>query len=160
MRYILVLLIVWTGCGITPSGYWNLKYGIKQDKSVPYVTTQTDIHKGVNIIVDGFAECFEKRVDQYFDGVIFKFSDEIAPSPSTGILNTVVKYNNAVGSGFQIGKTMLVAWRGKLFRSAVAHELMHYLGRVIDSAPDPNHQIIKYWNCVKRINGRLKEANL
>lgn len=72
-------------------------------------------------------------------GVTLEWSGVIAPSPSTGVLYTVVVYKGVLYSGVTVGLYIRVAWRGKISRSAFAHELGHVIGQVLLGDGDAGH---------------------
>lgn len=67
------------------------------------------------------------------------WSGVVAPSPTTGVLNTVVVYQGNLYSGLTVGNKVMVAWRGKISRSALAHELCHVVGVGILGDPNKDH---------------------
>jgi hypothetical protein len=81
----------------------------------------------------------EVKVRQALSSVTVEWWDKIAPRPSTGEINTVVVDNNMVYSGLTVGTLCKVAWRGKLWRSAFCHELLHIIGRALLGSDDPMH---------------------
>ena len=95
------------------------------------------------------------------NGVTVEWWDKIAPRPSTGELNTVVVSNNQVYSGLTIGKTCLVAWRGKIYRSAFCHELLHVIAREVLGDADPSHSNDLLWKVItKEANTRLTKEDI
>jgi hypothetical protein len=124
---------------------WNSKtktsFGLKiNDNKVPGLPTKETYERALVLFVEECAKKFDEvKVRQALSSVTVEWWDKIAPRPSTGEINTVVVDNNMVYSGLTVGTLCKVAWRGKLWRSAFCHELLHIIGRALLGSDDPMH---------------------
>lgn len=163
MKYLALLLLLCAGCPFTSMGDKPLKYGAHLNtQNVPYAMSRTNLFDLMDTLVAGFKECnLGWDPENGFDGVKIEWSDKVCPEYSTGNLNTCVDIGDKqIYNGIQAGATMKVAWRGKVYRTALVHELVHYFGKLFDGRPDPSHRIPEYWKCEQLVNMRLKERNL
>lgn len=86
-------------------------------------------------------------------GITIIWWDKIVPRPVTGELNTAVVYNGIAYSGLTTRDGVCrVAWRGKIFRSAFIHELMHVVAGKLIGDWDENHKIEKVWAVEEEVN--------
>ena len=147
---------------------WNKKtetsFGLKIDfRKLPGLPSKDTHERALTMFVEECAKKFdETKVRQALSAITVEWWNDIAPSPSTGALSTVVVNNGAVYSGLTIGtKLCKVAWRGKLWRSAFFHELLHVVATVILGTDDPNHQNTLVWKDLEpAANARLVAEQL
>lgn len=100
-------------------------------------------------------------VRKAFNGVTVEWWDRIAPRPSTGELNTVVVHDGMIYSGLTLGSICKVAWRGKIYRSAFCHELLHVIARAVLGDPDASHSNDLLWQTIEGgVNGILKKEDI
>jgi len=92
--------------------------------------------------------------------VKLEWSGVVAPSPSTGVLTTVVVYGGVLYAGLNVGNFVMVAWRGKISRSALVHELCHVVGANILGDPNPNHTNVALAQLEQDTNIRLGTLGL
>lgn len=136
--------------------------GCKIDRrKIPGLPTDTVHDQALKILVDKFAEKLKlEDIKDAISKVTVEWWNDIAPSPSTGVLNTVVTNNGQIYSGLTVGLICKVAWRGKIYRSAFAHEFAHVIGGKLLDDWDPNHNISLLWNTVKVINEELRKEDI
>lgn len=136
--------------------------GVKIDRrKIPGLPSDDDHSKAINIVIDECTKVFDKqKVEESIKKITIEWWNDIAPSPSTGILNTVVVYNDQIFSGLNIGNLCKVAWRGKMFRSAFAHEILHVIGQDILNDPDGDHNNQQLIDLERSINVALTSVNL
>lgn len=122
-------------------------FGLKIDSNkVPGLPTAGVYERALALLVEECAKKLdEAAVRRALSTVTVEWWDKIAPRPSTGELNTVVVSDDAVYSGLTVGSTCKVAWRGKLYRSAFCHEILHVVGASVLGDADPNHQSAILW---------------
>lgn len=100
-------------------------------------------------------------VKKALKGVTIEWWDRIAPRPSTGELNTVVVYDGMVYSGLTIGRICKVAWRGKIYRSAFCHELLHIISGKVLGDSDAAHANDLLWQSIAgSVKGLLQEEDI
>lgn len=87
-------------------------------------------------------------VKKALSSVTIEWWDRIAPRPSTGELNTVVVHDDMVYSGLTLGSTCKVAWRGKIYRSAFCHELLHIIAGAVLGDSDAAHANDLLWHTI------------
>ena len=142
----------------------KLNYGIKLDKNkVPNLPNDSKLNFALDIFYEEVSnEYDEDNVKSALNKVVIEWWDYIAPSPTTGELNTVVIDEDQAYSGLTKGKKCKIAWRGKLWRSAFAHELLHVICiALVQSDGDPNHTNDRLWKVLEgNINKKLKEEDL
>jgi hypothetical protein len=131
-------------------------------RKIAGLPSDQDHDAALNVLID---ECKKKLMSEnlllsVLKKITIEWWDNTAHSPSTGELKTVVAYNGQVYSGLTVGYLCMVAWRGKLYRSAFIHEILHVIGGDILNDPDPNHQnqTLKELECTT--NGILAQMNL
>jgi hypothetical protein len=126
--------------------------GVKVDANkVPGLPAQTAYDRALAILLEECVKHFGADPSKKaLDGVTIEWWDRIAPSPSTGGLNTVVVDNNQIYSGLTVGRTCKVAWRGKIYRSAFCHELLHVVSEAILGDPDAEHANDLLWKVIDR----------
>ena len=136
--------------------------GTKIDRrKIPGLPSDADHTKAINTFVEECAKIFDRqKVEAAVKTITIEWWNNIAPSPSTGVLNTVVVDNDQLYSGLTVGTICKVAWRGKLFRSAFAHEMLHVIGQNILNDGDANHQNQNLWNIESSVNKIFSEINL
>jgi len=141
----------------------TLKCGCTLDKrKIAGLPTDQNHNAALDIFID---ECKNKLMSEnlllaVLKKITIEWWNDIAPSPSTGVLNTVVTYGDQVYSGLTTDHLCRVAWRGKLYRSAFVHELLHVIGGDILGDPDPNHQNQTLKDLEGSINSRLAQVDL
>jgi hypothetical protein len=142
----------------------KLSCGCKIDKRKIFcLPSVSEYEQTIEVIID---ECVKSlsatpdKIKQVLSNITIEWWNDIAPRPSTGELSTVVVDNDVVYSGLTIGNLCKVAWRGKLSRSAFAHEILHVIGRVILSDENANHQNTLLLNLEISINQKLTDKNL
>jgi len=125
--------------------------------NVPSLPSLETYNRALTFFIEECAKVFDKAaVEKSLSTITVEWWDKIAPRPSTGELNTVVVYDDVIYSGLTIGTLCLVAWRGKLSRSAFIHELLHVIGCDIIGEADPEHLNDLLWKQLERdINARL-----
>lgn len=140
----------------------KISYGCKIDhRKIPGLPSDGIHEKAIKIVVDKFSERIKlEDIETTIKKITIEWWNYIAPSPSTGGLNTVVSYNGKVYSGLVVGSICKVAWRGKIFRSALAHEIAHVIGGQILNDSDPNHINNFLWDTVKEINEEFKKEDI
>lgn len=142
----------------------KLNYGVRLNKrKVPNLPSDMDFNRALNIFVDEVSKEYdEDNVKKALNKAVIEWWDYVAPSPSTGNLSTVVIDEDKAYSGLTKGKTCKVAWRGKLWRSAFAHELLHIICiALVQTDGDPNHSNDRLWKVLEvRINKKLQEEAL
>jgi len=92
--------------------------------------------------------------------VTLTWSGVVAPSPSTGALNTVTVLQGTLYSGLTVGYTVSVAWRGKISRSALIHELCHVIGTVVVGDSNANHTNVALKDLEAEANTAVAAAGL
>jgi len=138
-------------------------FGLRIDRNrVPGLPTRKAHEDALTVFVDECAKVFdEAEVRRILSLVTVEWWDRIATQPSTGELNTVVVDGNRVYSGLAVGRMCKVAWRGRLWRSAFCHELLHIVGAEILGVPDLLHCDDTLWKILEpTINRRLSSAQL
>jgi hypothetical protein len=137
--------------------------GLKIDyNKVPGLPSKEAHERALTLFIEECAKKFdEAKVRQALSSIIIEWWDKVAPRPSTGELNTVVVDNGAVYSGLTIGTLCKVAWRGKMSRSALCHELLHVVGRALLGIDDPYHENPLLWITLESAaNNRLASEQL
>ena len=136
--------------------------GCKIDRrKIPGLPTDAVHDQALKILVDKFAERLKlEDIKATISKITVEWWNDIAPSPSTGKLNTVVTHNGQVYSGLVVGLTCKVAWRGKIYRSAFAHEIAHVIGGKLLSDWDADHDNSLLWDTVKAINEELRKEDI
>lgn len=130
---------------------WNSKtktsFGTKIDyNKVPGLPSQAVHERALTMLVEECAKKYdEAAVRKALSSITIEWWNVIAPRPSTGELGTVVVDDGAIYSGLTIGTLCKVAWRGKLWRSAFCHELLHVIGYALFGVDDPEHQDDRLW---------------
>lgn len=129
---------------------------------VPGLPIQADYDRALAVLVEECAKHMDKSaVQKALNGITIEWWDKIAPRPSTGELNTVVVHDSQVYSGLTVGSMCKVAWRGKIYRSAFCHELLHIIGGKVLGDPDPSHSNDLLWKNINvQANAHLKEENI
>lgn len=137
-------------------------YGCKIDRrKIPGLPSDQVHEKALKIFIDEFAERFKlEDVEATISKITVEWWNDVAPSPSTGVLNTVVVDNGQVYSGLTVDPVCKVAWRGKISRSAFAHELAHIIGGKLLNDWDINHNNPLLWDTVNKINKNLEEEDI
>jgi hypothetical protein len=133
-------------------------YGLKiYNNNVPGLPTKEAHEHGIALFIEECSKKFDSaKVRSAVASISLEWWDRIAPRPSTGELNTVVVDNGSVYSGLTVGTTCKVAWRGKLSRSAFAHEMLHVVGNAVTGLGDPDHKDPVLWTELEpAITGRL-----
>jgi len=124
-------------------------FGLKIDwNKVPGLPSKEMHERALTLLVTKCVEqgLQEKVVTSALSRVTVQWWNVMAPSPSTGILNTVVVGPNGVlYSGLTTGNHCDVAWRGSLARSAFIHELLHRIGLTTGIGGDPDHLSKLLW---------------
>ena len=137
--------------------------GCKIDRrKIPGLPSDNDHSKALDVLVE---ECRKKQLDETkvrdtVKSITIEWWNDIAPRPSTGQLNTVVVYGDQIYSGLVVGNVCKVAWRGKLFRSAFAHEILHLVGANVLGDPNADHSNTMLRDLEVAINKKLTEQNL
>lgn len=136
--------------------------GLKiNENGVPGLPGVEKYERALAIFTEECAKHFsEVEVQKAISSITIEWWDKVAPSPSTGLLNTVVVFEKAVYSGLTVGSTCKVAWRGKLFRSAFAHELLHIVGLNLLNDGDAAHTNSLLWTTESVINTLLEQEDL
>lgn len=94
----------------------------------------------INLVIEECGRTIDiEKVKTILSGVVIEWWNDVYPSPSSGVLNTVVVDKDNLYSGLTIGDTCKVAWRGKINRTALVHELLHIIGRDIISDDNASH---------------------
>lgn len=137
-------------------------YGCKIDRrKIPGLPNDSAHDRAIQILVDIFGQRFKlEDVRTTIGKITVEWWNDIAPSPSTGKLNTVVAHDGQVYSGLTVGTTCKVAWRGKIYRSTFAHEIAHVIGGLLLNDWDADHNNNLLWDAVKTINEKLKKADI
>lgn len=130
--------------------------------NVPSVPGIDTLDKALSSFVEKCDESFGVgKCLSAVSGVTVVWWDKIAPRASTGELGTTVVYNGVAYSGLTTRDgTCRVAWRGKLFRSAFSHELMHVVSGRILGDWDEEHKIEKVWLVDREVSNKLKELDI
>lgn len=153
------------GC-IFPEQYATIRHGIEINKTkVPYALDLTRTRKHYDdmaeVIATKLIACNLNISKADFNGLRIIWSDAVAPSPSTGELNTVVMPGDGrLYNGFIDNKIIYIAWRGRVYRTALVHELIHYFLKLHNGNPDAEHKHKTAWQCEARVNEMLKRKNL
>jgi hypothetical protein len=137
--------------------------GVKIDRrKIPGLPSDEDHSKALDIFITECVKHFDySKVQDIVKLVTIEWWNDIAPSPSTGKLNTVVVHNGQVYSGLTVSTTLCkVAWRGKIHRSAFVHEFLHIVNWSILGDSDPNHTNDVLRSLEVAINAKLSEINL
>lgn len=136
--------------------------GVKIDRrKIAGLPSDNNHEQAISVIIDGCSKHFDKqKVEETIKNITIEWWSDIAPSPSTGILNTVVTDSGSIYSGLTVGNTCKVAWRGKIFRSAFVHEILHVVGRNILNDEDPYHKNSDLWKIEQEINTTLITIDL
>ena len=121
-----------------------------------------DAHtKALTIFTDECSRVFDRtKVEASVKSITIEWWNDVAPSPSTGVLNTVVIDSGYLYSGLTVGTTCKVAWRGMLYRSAFAHEMLHVIGRNLLNDEDADHKNHTLWDLETAINSTLQVSKL
>lgn len=138
-------------------------FGLKIDSNkVPGLPTKEAHEHALALLVEECAKKFDAaKVRAAIATITVEWWDKIAPRPTTGEVNTVVVDGTAIYSGLTVGTVCKVAWRGKLFRSAFCHEILHVVGRALLGDDDPNHQNALLWQELEpAANARLAAEQL
>ena len=138
-------------------------FGLKINyNKIPGLPSQELHERALTLFIEECAKKFDEiKVRKAVASITVEWWDKIAPRPSTGELNTVVVDNGVLYSGLTIGTLCKVAWRGKFWRSAFCHELLHVVGYVVLGVDDPNHQNSLLWSDLDDvINNRLLAEQL
>lgn len=122
-------------------------FGLKINyNKVPGIPGRETHERVLTLLVEECAKKYdEATVRKALSSVTVEWWNVIAPRPSTGELNTVVVYNDSIYSGLTIGTLCKVAWRGKFWRSAFCHELLHVIGYALFGVDDPDHLDDRLW---------------
>lgn len=136
--------------------------GVKIDRrKIPGLPSDDDHSKAINVVIDECSKVFDRqKVEESIKKITIEWWNDIAPSPSTGTLMTVVVYNDQIFSGLNIGNMCKVAWRGKIYRSAFVHEILHVIGQDILNDPDGDHNNQQLIDLERSINSVLTSVNL
>ena len=136
--------------------------GTKIDRrKIPGLPSEAVHSRALAIIVGEFSKTLDLiQVQNVVQNATIEWWAHVAPRPSTGELNTVVVDHGQIYSGLVVGSTCKVAWRGKLWRSAFAHEFGHVVGYKLLAGADADHNNNQIWDVVKVINSRLKDADI
>lgn len=135
----------------------KLNYGIQVDRrKIPGLPSIDDCNIAIELLIGNFTL---SSIQNSLKNLTIEWWNDFAPSPSTGIINSVVVNNDMVYSGLTIGNICKVAWRGKIFRSAFIHEILHYIGLVLGDG-DPEHKNTKLWDVERIVNKLLAEKNI
>ncbi|MFA5048419.1 MAG: hypothetical protein WC516_05360 [Patescibacteria group bacterium] len=136
--------------------------GIKIDRrKVPGLPVDEDFSKAIDIFIEECSKTLDRqKVETSIKKITIEWWNDIAPSPSTGVLNTVVVYCDQIYSGLTTGNLCRVAWRGKLYRSAFAHEILHVVGQDVLNDSDGDHNNRQLWDIELLINQKLTNINL
>jgi hypothetical protein len=138
-------------------------FGLKVDNNkVPGLPGKDIYERALTLFVEeSVKKMSEIEVRKALSTVTVEWWDKIAPRPSTGEVDTVVVYNDLVYSGLALGDLCKIAWRGKLWRSAFCHELLHVIGGKIFGTEDPEHSNILLWKELEpAINLRLSNEKI
>jgi len=129
---------------------------------VPGLPTLASYERALAILIEECAKRLDpSAVSKAVSSVTVEWWDKIAPRPSTGVLDTVVVDGDAIYSGLTIGTVCKVAWRGKFYRSAFCHEILHVVGAVALNDADPGHVNNLLWKELESAaNGRLAAEQL
>ena len=140
----------------------TVSVGTKIDRRKISGLPTDEVHtKALTIFIDECSKIFDRsKVETSVKSITVEWWNDVAPSPSTGVLNTVVVDNGQVYSGLTVGTLCKVAWRGKLFRSAFAHEMLHIIGRNLLNNEDAGHQEKSLWDLEATICKILSDNNL
>jgi len=159
LLYILVIVLLF-GCnfGELP----ETSQGCKIDRrGIPGLPSNSEHSKALDILIYSGRKYFnEVQIRDTLKLITIEWWNTIATNPSTGQLNTVVIYDGYPYSGLTIGNLCKIAWRGKLFRSAFIHEILHVMGTRILGDPNPNHTNETLYNVEIEANKKLFEQNL
>jgi len=122
-------------------------YGCLIDRrKIPGLPSDLNHETALGIFVSSCSGVFEEaKVREALKGATIEWWNDIAPSPSTGQLNTVVVWNGQLFSGLNVGSVCKVAWRGKMWRSALYHELVHLVAERIGGNGDADHKNPALW---------------
>jgi hypothetical protein len=160
MKVLSVLLVFIIACGGIELP--ETSQGCKIDRrNISGLPSDYEHSKALDILIKHCKLVFsETKVRDVLKTITIEWWDDTAPSPSSGELNTVVIYNGYVYSGVTIGNMCKVAWRGKLFRSAFIHEILHVVGNYILYKTNANHDILILYDLENAINKELIEKNI
>lgn len=146
---------------------WSRKiktsFGLKIDyNKVPALPSQEAHERALALLIEECAKKLdETKVRKAVSTITVQWWNQVAPRPSTGELNTVVVDNDMIYSGLTVGRLCMVAWRGKMWRSAFCHELLHVIAWEALGDPDPNHQNDLLWKELEAAaNARLSAEQL
>ncbi len=168
--FICLALIFLAGCPTTQINYAPYVTVSSSKYNIHLVGNNTPGVPGISVVdraLDVFVDICNKEFSStscsnIVSGVTIEWWGVIGVSPSTGNLMTVVVYGGNTYAGLTSldAKGSKVAWRGTLYRSAFAHELLHYIAYAIFKDADYEHKNVKVWDVEAKINSRLKELGL
>lgn len=136
--------------------------GVKIDRrKIPGLPTDEEHSKVIDFIIEICSKSFDRQqVEESVKKITIEWWSDISPSPSTGVLNTVVIYNDLIYNGLTIGNLCKVAWKGKIYRSAFVHEIMHVIGADILNDINADHTNQQLLSIEREINSKLSSENL
>jgi hypothetical protein len=161
---IAVLFALVVGCG--DEGQIGQKSETSQGcridrRGISGLPSDDDHSKALDVFIEECKKQFdETKVRDTIKLITIEWWDDVAPSPTTGQLNTVVVYNGQVYNGLTIGNLCKVAWRGKISRSAFVHEILHVIGVNILGGSNINHMNPVLRILETTINKKLIDQNL
>jgi hypothetical protein len=138
-------------------------YGCKIDRrKIPGLPSDLNHESALGVFISACSGVFyESKVREVIRDFTIEWWNDIAPSPSTGLLNTVVVWNGQVFSGLSLpGNVCRVAWRGKIHRSAFSHELVHMVAERILGDGDADHKNPDLWAIEARSTASLVMLDL
>lgn len=139
----------------------KLNFGIQVDRrKIPGLPSINDCNTAIELLLANFTLANTTLIQNVFKNLTIEWWNDFAPSPSTGIINSVVVDNDMVYSGLTTGNICKVAWRGKIFRSAFIHEILHFIGVVVLGDGDAEHKNVKLWEIENIVNKLLTEKNI
>ena len=138
-------------------------FGLKiYENKVPGLPDLETYNYILKLFVEDCSKKFnEKNICKAISKIKLEWWDKIAPKYSTGELDTVVVYDKKIYSGLTIGNECKVAWRGKIYRSAFFHEILHVIYKELFGVIDPFHLNIPFWKEFEyNINNKLILENI
>lgn len=137
-------------CWFKKSTTTSLPSGCKINRrGIPGLPSDLNHTTAVGVVIDECKRVFgqdkESAILNAIKNITVEWWNDVAPHPSTGVLDTVVVDNDQIYSGLTVGYTCKVAWRGKMSRSAFGHEILHVMCNDILHDPDANHTNPAIW---------------
>lgn len=164
---LLMLFLVSACCTTNYAGYVNLvspKYGTTLlGNNTPNAPGLVDTEKALEIVQRHCAEVFTASdCKEAISKMTVEWWGVMAHTPSTGAVMTIVPDNGDIYAGLTTYDFKVrVAWRGKFYRSAFAHEIIHVVAIVATGDGDALHTNTEWWiDLVGKMKEEMKAQNL